>query len=74
MVLGVAVNQYMDVTSGNMQVDAGPFKAAMFVNPTVGLDVCIEATVVMVLAGTVAGFIPARKAAHIRPIEALRAE
>ena len=74
MVLGVAVNQYMDVTSGNMQVDVGPFKAAMFVNPTVGLDVCIEATVVMVLAGTIAGFITARKAAHIRPIEALRAE
>ena len=74
MVLGVAVNQYMDVTSGNMQVDAGPFKAAMFINPTVGLNVCIEATIVMVLAGTIAGFIPARKAAHIRPIEALRAE
>ena len=74
MVLGIAVNQYMDVTSGNMQVDAGPFKAAMFINPTVGLNVCIEATIVMVLAGTVAGFIPARKAARIRPIEALRAE
>ncbi len=74
MVLGIAVNQYMDVTSGNMQVDAGPFKAAMFINPTVGLNVCIEATIVMVLAGTIAGFIPARKAARIRPIEALRAE
>jgi putative ABC transport system permease protein len=29
---------------------------------------------VMIIAGTVAGLIPARKAAHTRPIEALRAE
>ena len=42
--------------------------------PTVGLDVCIEATLVMIIAGTIAGLIPARKAANIRPIEALRAE
>jgi putative ABC transport system permease protein len=46
----------------------------MFVNPTVGLDVCIEATMVMVVAGTIAGLIPAFKASRIRPIEALRAE
>jgi putative ABC transport system permease protein len=46
----------------------------LFVNPTVGLDVCVEATMVMVLAGTIAGLIPAFKASRIRPIEALRAE
>jgi putative ABC transport system permease protein len=46
----------------------------MFVNPTVGLDVCFEATMVMVLAGTIAGLIPAFKASRIRPIEALRAD
>ena len=74
MMLGVAVNQYMDATVGHMQVDSGLFKATMFVNPTVGFDVCIEATVVMILAGTMAGIIPARRAARIRPIEALRAE
>jgi len=28
----------------------------------------------MIVAGTLAGLIPARKAARIRPIEALRAE
>lgn len=74
MVLGIAANQYMDATIGHMQVDSGLFTATMFVNPTVGLDVCIEATLVMVLAGTLAGLIPARKAARIRPIEALRME
>jgi len=40
----------------------------------VGLDVCIEATLVMVIAGTLAGLVPALKASRIRPIEALRAE
>jgi putative ABC transport system permease protein len=46
----------------------------MFVDPTVGINVCIEATMVMVIAGTLAGLIPSLKAARIRPIEALRAE
>ena len=74
MVLGIAANEYMNATIGNMKVDSGLFTTTMFVNPTVGLDVCINATLLMVVAGTVAGLIPARKAAHVRPIEALRAE
>lgn len=74
MVLGIAANEYMNATIGNMKVDSGMFTATMFVNPTVGFDVCINATLLMVVAGTIAGLIPARKAAHVRPIEALRAE
>jgi len=74
MLAGIAANQYMDATAGQMKVDSGLFEATMFANPTVGIDVCIEATIVMVIAGTLAGLIPARKAAHTRPIEALRAE
>ena len=46
----------------------------MFVNPTVGIGTCIGATITIVIAGTIAGVIPAIKAARIRPIEALRAE
>ena len=74
MVLGVVANEYMDATLGHDTMDTGLFKATMFVDPTVGLDVCIEATMVMVVAGTIAGLIPAFKASRIRPIEALRAD
>ena len=74
MVLGVAANEYMDATIGQTKVNSGLFEATMFYNPTVGIDVCVAATVVMIAAGTLAGLIPARKAARIRPIEALRAE
>ena len=74
MVCGVAANEIMDATIGHTTVDTGLFKAAMFVNPTVGLGTCIGATIAIVIAGTIAGLIPAIKAAKIRPIEALRAE
>ncbi|MBQ3753171.1 MAG: ABC transporter permease [Prevotella sp.] len=74
MVLGVAANEYMDATLGHETIDTGLFKATMFLDPTVGLDVCFEATMVMIIAGTIAGMIPAYKASRIRPIEALRAE
>ena len=74
MLMGIAANLYMDATIGHEKVSTGLFEATMFVDPTVGLDVCIEATLVMVVAGTIAGLVPARKAARIRPIEALRAE
>lgn len=74
MVCGVAANEIMDATIGHTTIDTGLFKAAMFVNPTVGLGTCIGATIAIVIAGTIAGLIPAIKAARIRPIEALRAE
>ena len=43
-------------------------------DPTVGLNVCFGATILLVIAGTIAGLAPARKAAKVRPIEALRSE
>ena len=74
MLCGIAANEYMNATIVHTVVDSGLFKATMFVNPTVGLDVCFGATAVMVVAGTLAGLMPAWRAARIRPIEALRAE
>ena len=74
MVAGVAVTEYMNVIAGEKTVDAGAFSVTVFQNPTVDLSIALQATLTLVIAGTLAGFFPARKAANIRPIEALRAD
>ena len=74
MLMGIFANEYMDATLGHAVTDLGVIKITFFKNPTVGLDVCFEATMVMIIAGTIAGLIPALKASKIRPIEALRAD
>ena len=74
MLLGIGANAYLDATAGSKTVDSGLFELTIFLNPTVGLGVCLEATLVMIVAGTIAGLVPARRAAHIKPIDALRAE
>jgi len=43
-------------------------------NPSVEIYVVIGATVVLIIAGTIAGYIPATRAANIKPIEALNDE
>ncbi len=47
---------------------------AVLINPTVGVDVALESTLLLIIAGSIAGLAPALKAARVRPIEALRAE
>ena len=74
MVLGVLANEWLNHISGNMVMDFGLFQQTIFKDPTVGLDVCVGATILLVIAGTIAGLAPARKAAKVRPIEALRSE
>ncbi len=74
MVLGIAGTQLMDKLFANQTVDIGVESTKFFLDPTVDISVAIEATLTLIIAGTLAGFFPARKATKIRPIEALRAE
>jgi putative ABC transport system permease protein len=43
-------------------------------NPYVDINLAITATIILIVAGALAGLFPARKAAQIKPIEALRDE
>ncbi len=46
----------------------------IFKNPSVDITIALNALIVLILSGLVAGFIPAKRAAQIRPIAALREE
>jgi putative ABC transport system permease protein len=46
----------------------------MFTNPEVNLQTAVIALILLVLSGTLAGMIPARRAIKIKPIDALRTE
>ena len=74
MFLGMLTCTILDKTLGQQTMSLMDEQIAMLVNPGVGLNVAIEATLVLIIAGTLAGFFPARKAASVKPIEALRAE
>jgi putative ABC transport system permease protein len=64
LVLGVVL---LEVLAPHTQIE-------FFMNPSVDLSVGIQATLVLVFAGLVAGFFPAWKAAKVMPIEALAHE
>ena len=74
MFLGMIACEVLDKTVGQRGVNIGFEEIRMLVNPSVGLDVALEATLLLIVAGTLAGIIPAWKAAKVKPIEALRAE
>jgi len=65
LVLGVVVLEALARAVAEVEV---------FREPQVDLRVALSATALLVVAGAVAGFFPARRAAAIRPIEALREE
>lgn len=65
LVLGVGL---LELIAGNFQGDS------YFANPEVNINVALGATAILIVAGALAGFVPARKAASVKPVIALRDE
>jgi len=64
LVLGVGL---LELVSPHIQTE-------FFRNPEANLNIAIGATILLIIAGMIAGYIPARRAASIKPVDALRDE
>lgn len=72
LVVGIALTEGISVLLGDGGGNGDGM--TMFLNPTVELGVVFAATGVLIAAGVIAGYIPARKAVKIKPIEAMQAK
>ncbi|MDE7304755.1 MAG: ABC transporter permease [Alistipes sp.] len=71
LVLGVAAMEAVNrcIVAPQQAASEGP---SVFLDPTLDLGVAVSATVVLVAAGLVAGYVPAYRAARLKTIDALR--
>lgn len=74
MLLGFVACDVLDKTVASRTTTVLGQEITMMTDPGVGLDVALQATLLLVVAGALAGLIPAWKAAKVKPVEALKAE
>lgn len=64
------INYFMMQSAGPVDDQSG----TVFLNPTVDFNIAVASTLLLIVAGAIAGYIPAKRAASIKPIVALRDE
>mgnify|MGYP001323096931 CR=1 FL=1 len=75
MVIGVAITEGINYVMTSMAAQ-NPSDTGMsvFKDPTVPLSYVIISTLILIVSGIIAGYLPARKAVRVKPIEAMRQE
>lgn len=74
LVAGIAATEWMAKTSGEQVMEIADQKFYTFLDPTIDLRIAITALIVLIVAGLIAGYFPARRAVKVKPIEALNAK
>ncbi len=70
--LGLVLSVFLlEMVSKALPSDGGQ---QMFMNPGVDFNVALSALLILIISGVLAGFIPARRAVAMKPIDALRYE
>ncbi len=73
LLFGVSIMETINYFLEQMFASGGG-DGMFFRNPTVDFFTAIVSTLILIISGAIAGYLPARKAATVKPIEALRDE
>lgn len=74
LITGVAGYIGLILGIGLLELVSPYVQSEFFRNPEANLGIAVSAVVVLIVAGTMAGYVPARRAAAIKPVEALKEE
>ena len=73
LLVGVSIMEGINLLIEKMLASGGG-DGMFFRNPTVDFATAVTSTLILIISGALAGYLPARKAANVKPIEALRDE
>lgn len=75
MILGIGLTELINFILDQSAAQSGSETGmTVFKNPTVPLSYVVTSTIILIISGIIAGYMPALRAVRIKPIEAMREE